>query len=89
MSASRLFRNGSPSLYMRSTLIGLSNSPRSSTIFWNTSYFIAPWKRPVSRIMSRWPVGQKVHWKLHELAGSANTMNGVESGMTVSSGVRP
>ena len=37
MSASRLFRNGSPSLYMRSTLIGLSNSPRSSTIFWNTS----------------------------------------------------
>ena len=89
MSASRLLRNGSPSLYMRSTLIGLSNAPRSSTIFWNTSSFIAPWNRPVSAIMSRCPVGQNVHLKLQELAGSTNTMNGVASGMTVSSGVRP
>src|SRR5664279_1539859 len=39
--------------------------------------------------MSRWPVGQKVHLKLHELAGSTKTMKGVASGMTVSSAVRP
>ncbi len=58
-------------------------------IFWNTSNFITPWKRPVSAIMSRWPVGQNVHLKLQELAGSANTMNGVANGMTVSNGVRP
>ena len=51
--------------------------------------FHAPWKRPVSAIMSRWPVGQNVHSKLQELAGSAKTMNGVDSGMTVSSAVRP
>ncbi len=89
MSAKRLLRSGSPSLYMRSTLIGLSKAPRSSTTFWNTSNFITPWKRPVSAIMSRWPVGQKVHLKLQALAGSTKTMNGVDSGMTVSSGVRP
>ena len=58
-------------------------------IFWKTSNFITPWKRPVSAIMSRWPVGQNVHLKLQELAGSAKTMNGVASGMTVSSAVRP
>jgi hypothetical protein len=34
-------------------------------------------------------VGQNVHLKLQELAGSANTMKGVANGMTVSSGVRP
>ena len=89
MSAMRLFRNGSPSLYMRSTLIGFSNSPKSSMIFWKTSNFMTPWKRPVSAIMSRCPVGQNVHLKLQELAGSTKTMNGVARGMTVSSGVRP
>ena len=39
--------------------------------------------------MSRWPVGQNLHWKLQALAGSTKTTNGVSSGMTVSSGVRP
>src|SRR3569832_1039666 len=89
MSARRLLRNGSPSLYIRSTLIGLSKAARSSTNFWKTSYFIAPWKRPESAIMSRWQVGQNVHWKLQALAGSAKTTNGVDIGMTGSSAVRP
>src|SRR5262245_18167062 len=89
ISASRLFRNGSPSLYMRSTLIGFSKSPKSSMIFWKISNFMTPWNRPVCAIMSRWPVGQNVHLKLQELAGSTKTMNGVVSGITVSSGVRP
>ncbi len=36
-------------------------------IFWKTSNFITPWKRPVSAIMSRWPVGQK---RAFEIAGA-------------------